>query len=206
MLRILGSARRLCDGWTRRDLLAWRPESLRFAGCAFAAPARSRNSPPTGRRRWLRPGQGVHPALPLRGAQPAGNLRPEARRSVRRARRLQAVRDLGAGPTHLRAPAAHGPPDAPDCPGALDVAPVQHPLGSLHPDRRSQDGHPDGAEPPRWPALAIRRLRNRLVAGAGERSCRAPGASQPGSALEVQQPIGALPTWRPLRRLSGQRV
>src|SRR3712207_8559937 len=53
---------------------------------------------------------------------------------------------------------AAGAPGGPRDRDPLDVAPVQHPLGRLHDDRRGQGRHPDGARPLRRPDRKSTRL------------------------------------------------
>ena len=81
MLRILGGPKRLCDGLTRRDLL----QSARSgcsgwaAGVVGAVAGRGRRCAPVVEPAGLRPGQVVHPAVHVRLAQPARDVRPQAR-------------------------------------------------------------------------------------------------------------------------------
>ena len=86
---------RACWGWAcRRD-----------RGAGGATPGR-----PVVRRR-VRPGEGVHPAVPVRLAQPARDVRPQARRPRGDPRRVEVDPLARAGPRRLRAAAEDGPGD-----------------------------------------------------------------------------------------------
>jgi hypothetical protein len=181
-----------------------RPDARRGAGPLRARPDRGVR-PPGGRRRaaaggrtGLRPGQGVHPAVPVRVAQPVGDVRPEAGRPGRGPRRAR--RDpLGrAGPGRLRAPAAPGPGDGQGQRRPLGDAPVPDPRRRLRHDRHPPDRAVDGAQPEGRGALAVHRL--------GRRSPRRPARPDAGrGAGSAPQPRPALVLQQPARRRGGPR-
>ena len=84
MLRVLGGPKRLCDGLTRRDLLHVGSLGLLGLGLrdwSLPTQAEARECAPLVESAGLRPGQVVHPAVPVRLAQPARDVRPQARRA-----------------------------------------------------------------------------------------------------------------------------
>jgi hypothetical protein len=176
-----------------------RPGAVRPGDAADGRRRAERRSRPL-----LRQGETLHPALPLRGAQPARNLRSQTRRPVRRPQSVPAHRHERAQRAHLRTPAAYCPGSGPLHPRAVDDTSVQHPLRRLRPVRHPDHRHSDGAEPARQPALAVLRLRPRLFTlpqGAEIRS-----AVQRRPAVEVQHAGRAVPPRWALRRLPRQRL
>ena len=88
MLRVLGSARKLCDGMTRRDLL--RMGGLGLAGLTLAELASWQAAGAVDRRRTaeiVRPRQVDHPDPPVRLAKPDRVGRSQARRAAGNSRR-----------------------------------------------------------------------------------------------------------------------
>ena len=94
MLRILGSPKRLCGGWSRRDFLWAGGLGLFGLGLGDFLRLNDLQAANAGRpaEAQLRSGQIVHPALPLWLAQPARDLRPQAGRPGRDPRRIQPIR------------------------------------------------------------------------------------------------------------------
>ena len=208
MIRVLGSPKRLCDGLTRRDLL-----HVGLAGPARARPAagdqaRAGTALASATAADVRPGEVVHPALPLRLAQPARDVRPQARRPAEIRGELGSIRSTCRAWTSASC--------CPHLARVMDkvtvVRSVTHPY-PLHGVAFATTGIPtidaaDGAEPARPGALAVHRLGRRLPRrGTRRRRARqARGAAQPRPALGLQQPArrrGA--PRRPLRRRSSAR-
>ena len=109
MLRVLGGPKRFCDGMTRRELLqvgslGW-PGSLLFRS---GSSARGETEPDTLRRTpaGVRSGQVVHPPLHVRLAQPARDVRPQARCPAGDPRRARLHPVERPGPERLRPAAA----------------------------------------------------------------------------------------------------
>ena len=164
MIRVLGGPKRLCDGLTRRDLL--QVGSLGLLGLGGEAGRGAIGSGGSGRAGGagrVRPGEVVHPAVPLRVAQPARDVRPQARRPGGDPRRAR-VRSPSS------VPGLNVCERLPELAQVMDkvtvIRSVSHPY-PIHGVAYATTGHPadrrpDGAEPARPGALAVHRLGGRL--------------------------------------------
>ena len=204
MLRVLGSPKQLCDGFTRREMLVG--GGLSLLGLTLADLLRAMR--PARRRRCaqLWPGEGVHPAVPLRLAEPARTGGHEAGRPRRDPWRA------GVDPLHVpgcdvcELLPQHGPGHGSRHRRALDDAPLSDPRRRLRHDRRADHRRADGAQ-------------SRTTPGTGPSSApwssiskRARGLAQPDPqqhrpALALQHPAQSARCQRgSLRRLPGQRL
>ncbi len=101
MLTISGARQRLCDGLSRREFL--KVGALGVGGLTLADLLRLR-----GRGGQHHAGKADHHGLSERRPQPCRSVRPEARRSRRISRRVQADQDQCPRHGHLRADALAG--------------------------------------------------------------------------------------------------
>src|SRR5260370_9364849 len=131
---------------------------------AFVLPAEGHSSGGEQTTAWqkLRQSQALYPALSLRRPQPARIMRHEAECPGGNPWRAETDSLQLAGARRLRASAPHGQGHGPRHGRAVDDARVSNPRRGLCLDRRPANRHPDGAEPARFAALAIRRLRHGL--------------------------------------------
>ena len=203
MLRILGSPKTLCDGLTRRDFLHVGGLGALGLGLGDALLPGKRKA--EGGAPHLRQGEGVHPALPLRLAAAARDVRPQARRA-----RRDPGRDEGRSPTAC--PALRICEGLPRIAQVMDrvtvVRSMTHPY-PVHGVAYAVSGIPTytpalETEPRDAAALAVHRLRRRLPAKRGapaarRRRCRATSACPGCSNSKTDMPRQR----RPVRRVPG---
>ncbi len=161
MLRILGGPKRLCDGLTRRDLLHVGALGLLGLGLrewSWASPAGASDGAALVEPAGVRPGQVVHPAVPVRLAEPARDLRPQARGAPGDPRRVRLHRLERAGARRLRAAAPAGAGHGQGHGHPLGDASVSDPRRRLCHDGNPADRYPAGAQPARYESLAVHRI------------------------------------------------
>ena len=211
MLRVLGSARKLCGGMTRRDLLrvggagAGRHD-LAGAGRLASGCGRRRHS--SAEIVW--PRQVDHPDPSLRLAQPDRVCRSQAQRAGGDSRRAGLDPFQPAGLRRLRAVAELCQGDGPHHGAAVDDASLSVARRGLCADRRADARRAGGVEPARSAQLAVLWLGGRLCRSPAR--ARRPGAHrqrarQHGPAVPLQQPPRRRSAaGRPVRHVPGRRV